>query len=122
MRNLVLLVLFVVILSFTASAYDNIPVLMYHNTDYVFSDEQALSSITPEMFESHLAAFKEKGYNTVTVNDYIRYTEGKFTLPKNPFIITFDDGYMSNYTHALTLLEKYNYNELEKVYKYIFSK
>ncbi len=109
MRKLLLLVLFLLTLSTCAMAYDNIPVLMYHNTDHVFSAEQALSSITPAGFESHLAAFKEQGYNSVTVKDYIRYTKGEFTLPENPFIITFDDGYTSNYIYAMPILKKYGY-------------
>lgn len=110
MRKLILILLILLNLSSVASAYDNIPVLMYHNTDYVFSKEQALSSITPASFENHLASFKEQGYTSVTVNDYISFCEGKYTLPEKPFIITFDDGYMSNYTHALPLLEKYGYS------------
>ena len=109
MKKLLLLVLFLFIFCTGASAYDNIPVLMYHNTDYVFSDEQALSSITPAGFKSHLEAFREHGYNAVTVKDYIKYTEGEYSLPENPFIITFDDGYLSNYTYALPLLKEYDY-------------
>lgn len=109
MKKLILLVLFSLAFSFSVSAYDNIPVLMYHNTDYVFSDDQALSSITPANFENHLAEFKKRGYNAISVKDYISYTEGKYSMPENPFIITFDDGYLSNYTYALPLLEKYDY-------------
>lgn len=110
MRKLILLLVFILSLSFCVSAYENIPVLMYHNTDYVFSEDQALSSITPSGFESHLAAFKEQGYNSVSVKEYISYKEGKSSLPEKPFIITFDDGYLSNYRYAFPLLEKYDYN------------
>ncbi len=108
MKKLLLLFVFLFSLSLNVFAYDNIPVLMYHNTDYIFSEEQALSSISPEMFESHLSAFKEKGYNAISVSDYVTYfTTGK-RLPENPFIITFDDGYLSNYTYAYPLLKKYD--------------
>ena len=110
MKKLALLIAFLLIFSFGASAYDNIPVLMYHNTDYVFSESQSLSSITPENFESHLKAFREKGYNSVSVKDYIRFCQGEYTLPENPFIITFDDGYLSNYLLAMPLLIEYGYN------------
>lgn len=109
MKRLVAFIITFLLLSGSAFAYDNIPVLMYHNTDYVFSKDQALSSITPAGFESHLAEFKKQGYNSVTVKDYIRYTNGGFTLPEKPFIITFDDGYLSNYTYALPLLKEYGY-------------
>ncbi len=105
-----LFLIFTLLFSFSLNifAYDNIPVLMYHNTDYIFSEEQALSSISPEMFESHLSAFKEKGYNAISVSDYVTYfTTGK-RLPEKPFIITFDDGYRSNYTYAFPLLKKYD--------------
>ena len=109
MKQLMLLVSFIFLFGSAAYAYDNIPVLMYHNTDYVFSADQALSSITPATFESHLAEFKKKGYNSVTVKDYIRYKSGQFTLPEKPFIITFDDGYTSNYTYAMPLLKEYGF-------------
>ncbi len=110
MKKITLLILFIFLLSTCVSAYDNIPVLMYHNTDHVFSDDQALSSITPASFESHLEEFKKQGYNSVTVKDYIRYTNGQFELPKKPFIITFDDGYTSNYTYAMPLLKKHGFS------------
>lgn len=110
MKKLVLLISFLIVFSLVASAYDNIPVLMYHNTDHVFSKSQALSSITPTDFESHLATFREKGYNSVSVKDYLRYCNGEYSLPENPFMITFDDGYLSNYTYAMPLLAKYGYN------------
>ena len=109
MRRIALLIVCFFAFSFGALAYDNIPVLMYHNTDYVFSDSQALSSITPERFENHLETFKKHGYNAVSVKDYIKYTEGRFTLPEKPFMITFDDGYLSNLTYALPALKKYDY-------------
>lgn len=109
MKQLIVLFLLIFLFVSSAYAYDNIPVLMYHNTDYVFSDDQALSSITPASFENHLAEFKKQGYTSVTVKDYIRYTNGQFTLPEKPFIITFDDGYLSNYTYAMPLLKEYGF-------------
>ncbi len=109
MKRLTAFILLTFLFCCNVCAYDNIPVLMYHNTDHVFSAEQALSSITPAGFESHLAEFKEQGYNSVTVKDYIRYINGQYTLPEKPFIITFDDGYKSNYTYAMPLLKEYGF-------------
>ena len=109
MRKAILLILIMLTFGISAGAYDNIPVLMYHNIDYVFSKDQSLSSTTPTSFENHLKTFKEKGYTSISVKDYIRSKSGEYTLPEKPFIITFDDGYLSNYSRAFPLLKEYGF-------------
>ncbi|NLL96455.1 MAG: polysaccharide deacetylase family protein [Clostridiaceae bacterium] len=53
---------------------------------------------------------KAYGYNTITFSDlHEHYMDGS-PLPKNPVIITFDDGYESNYTIGYPILKKYGLN------------
>ncbi|NMA34135.1 MAG: polysaccharide deacetylase family protein [Clostridiaceae bacterium] len=82
----------------------NVPILMYHHID----DEVTNSSVvTPGRFEEHLAALKEAGFSTITLHQMASYVENGEELPENPVVITFDDGYRSNYELAYPLLKKY---------------
>lgn len=83
----------------------NIPVLMYH---HFTTKEAELSSIRilPSEFEKQLQYLKKQGFETVTDQDVISYIEGKRSLPKQPVLITIDDGYESNYTYAYPIIKK----------------
>ena len=83
----------------------NVPVLMYHHIDEEGNDDVNISS---ELFEAQMAALAEEGYTAVFPDDLAAYVyEGK-ALPDKPVVITFDDGYLSNYEYAWPILEKYD--------------
>ena len=81
-----------------------IPILLYH---HIADEGPAGTVISKEKFESHLQLLKENGFTTVSFDDLISYVECGTELPEKPVIITFDDGYTSNFEHALPLLEKH---------------
>lgn len=84
-----------------------LPIIMYH---HISEKKASLGEfvISPEQFENDLKHFKSLGYTTITCEDLIKYTEGKFSMPDKPIMITFDDGYLSFYEYAYPLLKKYN--------------
>lgn len=84
-----------------------VPILIYH---HISKNQEELSpmTITPEKFYEDMLYVKSLGYNSVTFKDLIYAREGKIKLPKNPIVITFDDGYMSNYDYAYPILKKLN--------------
>lgn len=96
--------------SVLALASTELPVLMYHNVteDISLVNADATVHITPDTLEEHFKSLKSAGYNTISLDDYYRYRKGEISLPPNPVIITFDDGYSSNYEYAYPLLKKYN--------------
>jgi peptidoglycan/xylan/chitin deacetylase (PgdA/CDA1 family) len=57
-----------------------------------------------------MAALKEAGYNTVTLDQLEAYVHQGVSLPEKPVMITFDDGYRSNYEYAYPVLKKYGMN------------
>lgn len=79
-----------------------LPILMYHDvTDAPTSDNPMV--VTTEKLEGDLCWLKENGYHTILPREL---TAGE-PLPEKPVMITFDDGYVSNYRLLFPLLQKY---------------
>ncbi len=80
----------------------NVPVLMYHG---VTNDMWGMTElfVKPESMEEQIAWMVENGYTPIWFEDlpYIDEIE-------KPVILTFDDGYMDNYTELFPILQKYN--------------
>ena len=88
-----------------------IPVLLYHNfvTTVPETDPDNFNYInTPESFEENIKVFLENGYTIISIKDLDNAYKGKAELPEKPLIITFDDGYYSNYEYIFPILKKYN--------------
>lgn len=84
----------------------NVPILMYHH----ITEDKSLhgtTTISPEKFEQDMVAIKKAGYKTVSLKDLDNYVNEGTSLPENPVVITFDDGYSSNYEYAYPILKKY---------------
>lgn len=81
-----------------------LPVLMYH---HVAEEGDSSATISEKLLEEHLSALKENGYEAISFDELMDYVDGKSGLPSKPIAIVFDDGYESNVTLALPLLEKY---------------
>lgn len=85
-----------------------IPVLMYHNIAESYPAATDGANITPKRFEEHMNGILERGYTPIFVSDYYNCVERGTKLPDNPIIVTFDDGYLSNYEIAFPILKKLN--------------
>ena len=85
----------------------SVPVLLYHHISEDNPDDNEYI-ISPELFYEHLRVLKDKGYETVSTDEYYNYRQGRGSLPKKPVIITFDDGYYSNYQYAYPMLKSMN--------------
>ena len=82
-----------------------LPVLMYHH----LADEGDSSvTVSTEAFERQLSLIREWGYVPITLEELYNYVTLGAALPEYPVLITFDDGYTSNYELAYPLLMKYN--------------
>ena len=99
------LMLFIIGLSYWRNAFTaRVPILMYH---HLAETGASGSTISAEVFESHIKALSDAGYNAVSFADLSDYVSNGAPLPKRPVIITFDDGYMSVYEMAFPILQKY---------------
>lgn len=92
------------ILMFTNTAAAEVPILLYHNISETYINGQADMHITPDMFEEHMKMLNDAGYTAVSITD----AANGAVMPENPVVITFDDGYYSNYEFGYPILQKYN--------------
>ena len=82
-----------------------LPVIMYHS---IYTDTPTEYAVSPWQVESDLQWLKSNGYNTVTAEQVIAYTQNRGNLPENPVMITLDDGFYNNLSVLVPLLEKYD--------------
>lgn len=86
-----------------------VPVLVYHHLqkEGTFNPRKYRRVIVdPERFEKQMLYLKESGYHTITLEDLRDFVLYNKSLPPKPIVITFDDGYLSNYTYAYPVLKK----------------
>jgi len=83
-----------------------LPILMYH---HILKDSSRWGNyvIGPSELEQDLIYLKENGYETVTAEDVIQFVYQGTPLPEKPVMLTFDDGYYSNFVYAQPLLKQY---------------
>lgn len=81
-----------------------VPILMYH---HLSEDVTNSEMVSPEQFEAQIRALSEAGYSGVSFDELQGYVLRGEPLPEKPVVITFDDGYLSNYTLAYPILQKY---------------
>lgn len=80
---------------------------MYHYTrDLVHSRYSGIKGLDSKLFRQQIEYMKNN-FNVVTMEQVIDAVEGKSKLPENAILLTFDDGYIDNYTFALPVLEEY---------------
>ena len=88
-----------------------IPVLLYHNfvTTVPESDPDNFNYInTPQSFEENIKTLLENDYKVISIKELNDANIRKSNLSSKPIIITFDDGYYSNYEYIYPILKKYN--------------
>lgn len=85
--------------------YGQCAVLLYHKVENKNYDYFHLS-VTLKNFEDQIKYLKNN-YNILRVDQFHDYIDGKIKIPRNSLFITFDDGYINNFTNALPILEKY---------------
>ena len=81
-----------------------VPIIMYHE---VKPFKLGKDVISPYEFESDLKYLTKKNYTAITMTQLIDYVYSSKSLPPNPIILSFDDGYLNNYVYVLPLLKKY---------------
>jgi peptidoglycan/xylan/chitin deacetylase (PgdA/CDA1 family) len=87
-----------------------IPILMYHSISQYASPKFKRFAVAPALFNEHMAYLHQHAYTPVTITRFVQAcTQESATLPANPVILTFDDGFSDFYTEALPVLKRYGF-------------
>jgi hypothetical protein len=82
-----------------------IPAIAYEGID-----EGGPRSVTRLQFARHLAMLKQQGFETISIDDYRSWRQGKpVELPPRPVLIAFDGARLSSFRGADRLLQHHGY-------------
>lgn len=92
------------------------PVLMYHviNPPPAGAPFPGLYVPAPEL-EEQMQALARAGFHAVTQQQLWRHWQEGTPLPVKPVVITFDNGYQSQYTNALPILRRLHWKAIENM-------
>ena len=82
-------------------------IVMYHYVrDLKNSRYPEIKGLDYELFKQQIRFFSEK-FHVVRMEDVIAWYKEKAPLPENAMLLTFDDGYIDNYTFVFPVLKEY---------------
>jgi peptidoglycan/xylan/chitin deacetylase (PgdA/CDA1 family) len=74
------------------------------------------TEITPAAFEAQMKMLKDKGITVISLQDYLAWRRSEKNIPARSAVITFDDGWKSQYDVAWPIMKKYGYTFTMFVY------
>ncbi|MCG8650532.1 MAG: polysaccharide deacetylase family protein, partial [Pirellulales bacterium] len=91
------------------TAADTCGILMYHR---IAAPTPGLSfptsNVTPRRFGAQLAGLLGLGFEAWPLRRLLEHHHNKQDVPRNIFVVTFDDGYENNFTAAWPILKELN--------------
>ena len=67
------------------------------------------TEMTPEMFEGQMKELQDKKIPVIGMQDFLAWKRGEKNIPPRAAVITFDDGWKSQYEVAWPIMKKYGY-------------
>lgn len=114
---IIIIILLIILIIFSAKypwwlpAKKGVIVLMYHHI-YKYDSTCDLEKelyVEPEKFSKQMDFLLKHKYTPITLEELSKsYKDGYFNLPKKSILITFDDGWLDNYTKAFPILKEKN--------------
>jgi peptidoglycan/xylan/chitin deacetylase (PgdA/CDA1 family) len=87
-----------------------VPILIYH---VISSPPPGVPYpdlyVPARQFAAQMRWLARHGYHAVTLRQVYDYWRKGYALPTRPLVLTFDDGYLSDATHALPVLRRYRW-------------
>lgn len=86
----------------------NVPIIMYHSicADSASPDlclSLAGMTVRESRFREHME-YIARYYSSISLTDYVNWRDGLASLPENPCVITFDDGFADTHQRAVPIL------------------
>src|SRR5712671_3198555 len=67
------------------------------------------TEITPAAFEAQMKELKDKGITVISMQDLLAWKRGEKSIPPRCAVVTFDDGWKSQYEVGWPIMKKYGY-------------
>src|ERR1051325_1129769 len=67
------------------------------------------TEITPAAFEAEMKELKDKGITVIPMQDFLAWKRGEKNIPPRSAVVTFDDGWKSQYEVAWPIMKKFGY-------------
>ena len=87
----------------------NAQVVIFGYHRFVNNVRRPDTEITPEAFEAQMKELKDKNISVIPMQDFLAWRRGEKAIPSKSAILTFDDGWKSQYEVAWPILKKFNY-------------
>ncbi|HKP03698.1 MAG TPA: polysaccharide deacetylase family protein [Chthoniobacterales bacterium] len=87
----------------------NAQVVIFGYHRFVNSVRRPDTEITPALFEQQMQELKNKGIAVIPMQDFLAWRRGEKAIPAKSAIITFDDGWKSQYEVGWPILKKFNF-------------
>jgi peptidoglycan/xylan/chitin deacetylase (PgdA/CDA1 family) len=89
-----------------------VPVLMYHQITPRPHPAMLKYSVTPAKFRMQMAWLAWAGYRPVTLDAVLTARTGRGSLPRQPVVITFDDGFQDSWNFAVPVLQSRGFSAI----------
>ncbi len=81
-----------------------VPIMMYHSINYLETPQANV--VSPESFLKQMTYLKNNGYKVISLDALVNGIKKGKAFDRKSVVITFDDGYRDNHTHAFNILKK----------------
>jgi peptidoglycan/xylan/chitin deacetylase (PgdA/CDA1 family) len=85
-----------------------VPILMYHQVA-VPSSKHQLNVVSPQSFARQMEFLKKNKYAVISFQELAEGIQAGKSFQRNSVVLTFDDGYLDNYTQAFPVLQKHGF-------------
>ncbi len=90
-----------------------VKILIYHSIAPVPNTKESSMAlhyrIMPETFQAQMQYLKDHGYRTITLGALVSEINHNISPSDKEVVLTFDDGWESQYVYAVPILEKFGY-------------
>src|SRR5438309_2426991 len=85
-------------------------VIVYGYHRFVNQVRRPDTEIMPQMFEQQMQELKNRGITVIGMQDFLAWKRGEKNIPPRCAVITFDDGWKSQYEVAWPIMKKFGYS------------
>ncbi|MFT5524890.1 MAG: peptidoglycan/xylan/chitin deacetylase (PgdA/CDA1 family) [Pirellulaceae bacterium] len=81
-------------------------IITYHRTAATAANDTGLLNVGPSTFRQQMSGLLKLGYEPWTLRKVVEHQNAGAEIPRNVFVVVFDDGYENNYLYAFPILQE----------------